>query len=144
WVTHKKPTLSDLYLIHQQGWEGAAEHISQPDRIAWKSMCATGEGREKGEKWCKRAIWRNTLPAVKDTWKSVDKLTSGAFVGMWRERVAEFYSKYMTADHSGFHDLCAHKNLPAHRARGEAEDTRFATQYLYLQNAPVSIEAGQC
>jgi hypothetical protein len=95
WVTHKKPTLSDLYLIHQQGWEGAAEHISQPDRIAWKSMCATSEGREKGEKWCKRAIWRNTLPAVKDTWKSVDKLTSGSFVGMWRERVALFYSKYM-------------------------------------------------
>ena len=95
WVTQKKPTLSDLYLIHQQGWEGAAEHISQPDRIAWKSMCATSEGREKGEKWCKRAIWRNTLPAVKDTWKSVDKLTSGAFVGMWRERVAHFYSKYM-------------------------------------------------
>ena len=95
WVTHKKPTLSDLYLIHQQGWEGAAEHISQPDRIAWKSMCATSEGREKGEKWCKRAIWRNTLPAVKHAWKSVDKLTSGAFVGMWRERVAEFYSKYI-------------------------------------------------
>jgi hypothetical protein len=95
WVTHQKPTLSDLYLIHQQGWEGAAEHISQPDRIAWKSMCATSEGREKGEKWCKRAIWRNTLPAVKDAWKSVDKLTSGAFVGMWRERVAHFYSKYI-------------------------------------------------
>jgi hypothetical protein len=95
WVTQKKPTLSDLYLIHQQGWEGAAEHISQPDRTAWKSMCATSEGREKGEKWCKRAIWRNALPAVKDAWKSVDKLTSGAFVGMWRERVAHFYSKYM-------------------------------------------------
>ena len=95
WVTQKKPTLSDLYLIHQQGWEAAAEHISQPDRIAWKSMCATSEGREKGEKWCKRAIWRNTLPAVKDAWKSLDKLTSGAFVGMWRERVAHFYSKYM-------------------------------------------------
>jgi hypothetical protein len=97
WVTHKKPTLSDLYLIHQQGWEGAAEHISQPDRIAWRSMCATSEGMEKGEKWCKRAIWRNTLPAVKHAWKSVDKLTSGAFVGMWRERVADFYSKYMAA-----------------------------------------------
>src|SRR5216683_5992907 len=95
WVTQKKPTLSDLYLIHQQGWEGAAEHISQPDRIAWKSMCATSEGREKGEKWCRRAIWRNTLPAIKDAWKSVDKLTSEAFVGMWRERVAHFYSKYM-------------------------------------------------
>jgi hypothetical protein len=97
WVTHKKPTLSDLYLIHQQGWEGAAEHISQPDRIAWKSMCATSEGMEKGEKWCKRAIWGNTIPAVKHAWKSVDKLTSGAFVEMWRERVAHFYSKYMTA-----------------------------------------------
>ena len=58
-------------------------------------MCATSEGREKGEKWCRRAIWRNTLPAVKDTWKSVDKLTSEAFVGMWHERVAQFYSKYM-------------------------------------------------
>jgi hypothetical protein len=95
WVTHKKPTLSDLYLIHQQGWEGAAAHISQPDRIAWKSMCATSEGMEKGEKWCKRAIWRNTLPAVKHAWKSVDKLTSGAFVAMWRERIARLYSKYM-------------------------------------------------
>jgi len=101
WMTHRKPTLSDLYLIHQQGWEGAAEHISQPNRVAWKSMCATSEGREKGEKWCRRAIWGNTLPAVKDAWKSVDKLTSEAFVGMWRERVAHFYSKYMattTAD----------------------------------------------
>ena len=95
WVTHKKPTLSDLYLIHQQGWEGAAEHISQPDRIAWKSMCATSEGMEKGEKWCKRAIWGNTIPAVKHAWKSVDKLTSRAFVEMWRERVVHFYSKYM-------------------------------------------------
>jgi hypothetical protein len=95
WVTHRKPTLNDLYLIHQQGWEGAAEHINQPDRIAWKSMCATSEGVEKGEHWCKRAIWGNTIPAVKHDWKSVDKLTSGAFVEMWRERMAHFYSKYM-------------------------------------------------
>ena len=95
WVTHKTPTLSDLYLIHQQGWEGAAEHIRRPDRIAWKSMCATSEGMEKDEKWCKRAIWRNTLPAVKHAWKSVDKLTSAAFVAMWRERVAHLQAKYM-------------------------------------------------
>jgi hypothetical protein len=101
WVTHRKPDLSDLYLIHQQGWEGAAEHISRPDRIAWKSMCATREGREKGEKWCKRAIWGNTLPAIKSAWKSVDKLTSEAFVGMWRERVAEFRSKYMATAAAG-------------------------------------------
>jgi hypothetical protein len=97
WITGRKPDLSDLYLIHQQGWEGAAEHISQPDRIAWKSMCATSEGREKGEKWCRRAIWGNTLPVLKKEWKSVENVTSQAFVGMWRARVAEFRSKYMAA-----------------------------------------------
>ena len=92
--THKKPDFSDLYLIHQQGWQGAAEPVSQPDRIAWKSMCATGEGREKGEKWCKRAIWLNTLPTFKHIWKSVNNLTSGAFVAMWRERVDRLYARY--------------------------------------------------
>jgi Transglycosylase SLT domain len=97
WVTHRKPTLSDLYLVHQQGWEGAAQHISQPDRLAWKSMCATNEGAEKGENWCKLAIWGNTLPNVKRDWKSVDKLTSGAFVEMWRQRLAEFYSEFTRA-----------------------------------------------
>ena len=92
--THKKPTLDDLYLIHQQGTQGAAEHVSHPERIAWQSMCATEEGRMKGEKWCKRAIWQNTLPAIKQLWKSVDNLTSGAFTAMWQQRVALFYSRY--------------------------------------------------
>ena len=94
---HKKPTLSDLYLIHQQGTQGAAEHVSHPERIAWKSMCATDEGRLKGEKWCKRAVWQNTLPAIKQIWKSVDNLTSGAFVSMWQQRVELFYSQYSDA-----------------------------------------------
>lgn len=94
WDTHRKPTSSDLYLIHQQGWQGAAEHVSHPERIAWKSMCATDEGREKGEKWCKRAVWGNTLPDVKQIWKTVDNLTSGAFVSMWRRRVDLLYARY--------------------------------------------------
>ncbi|MBH5398733.1 transglycosylase SLT domain-containing protein [Bradyrhizobium sp. CNPSo 4010] len=97
WITHRKPDMSDLYLIHQQGWEGAAEHISKPARLAWKSMCASSEGKEKGERWCKRAIWGNALPAFKRTWKSVDNVTSEAFVGMWRGRVAEFYTKYVAS-----------------------------------------------
>ena len=97
--THKKPTLSDLYLIHQQGIQGAEEHVSHPDRVAWESMCATSEGQQRGEKWCKRAIWGNTLPEIKKVWKSVDNLTSGAFVSMWEQRVAEFYARYSrTAD----------------------------------------------
>ena len=95
--TGSKPTFSDLYLIHQQGWQGAAQHVSHPKRIAWKSMCATDEGKEKGERWCKLAIWRNTLPAIKHVWKSVDKLTSGAFVGMWQQRVDNLYSHYSVA-----------------------------------------------
>jgi hypothetical protein len=97
WHTGKKPTYIDLYMIHQQGWQGAAEHVAHPDRIAWKSMCATDEGREKGEKWCKRAVWQNTLPKIKHLWKSVDNLTSGAFVTMWRDRIELFYSRYSEA-----------------------------------------------
>jgi hypothetical protein len=92
--THKKATYSDLYLIHQQGTRGAEEHVNHPDRIAWKSMCATDEGKQKGEQWCKRAIWENTLPEVKHIWKSVENLTSGVFVKMWQERVDRFYSRY--------------------------------------------------
>ncbi len=95
--THKKPTLSDLYLIHQQGVQGAAEHVSHPNQIAWQSMCATDEGRQKGEKWCKRAIWGNTLPEIKRVWKSVDNLTSGAFVKMWQDRVHYFFTRYSDA-----------------------------------------------
>jgi Transglycosylase SLT domain len=95
--TGRKPTFSDLYLIHQQGWQGAAQHVSHPQRIAWKSMCATEEGKEKGERWCKRAIWGNTLPAIKQAWKSVGKLTSSAFVGMWQQRVDTLYSRYAEA-----------------------------------------------
>ena len=95
--TRKKATFSDLYLIHQQGTRGAEEHVNYPNRIAWKSMCATDEGKEKGEKWCKRAIWENTLPEVKHVWKSVDNLTSGVFVQMWQDQVKRFYTHYSEA-----------------------------------------------
>jgi hypothetical protein len=95
--THRKATLNDIYLIHQQGVEGAAEHVSHPHRLAWRSMCATDEGREKGEKWCKRAIWGNTLPAVKRIWKNVNNVTSAAFVAMWQQRVSHFYARYSEA-----------------------------------------------
>jgi hypothetical protein len=92
--TRKKATFSDLYLIHQQGTQGAEEHVNHPDRIAWKSMCATDEGKAKGEKWCKRAIWENTLPEIKRVWKSVENLTSGVFLNMWQNQVDHFYAHY--------------------------------------------------
>ena len=93
-TTHRKLTFADLYLIHQQGVEGAAEHVGHPDQIAWKSICATHEGMERGERWCKRAIWGNTLPAVKRQYNSVDRLTSGAFIAMWRNRIDMLLSRY--------------------------------------------------
>jgi hypothetical protein len=95
--THKKATLADLYLIHQQGTQGAEQHIKHPDNLAWKSMCATDEGKQKGERWCKRAVWGNTLPVIKRAWKSVDNLTSGAFVRMWQDQVNRFYTRYSEA-----------------------------------------------
>ncbi len=95
--TQRKPTLNDVYLVHQQGVDGAAEHVSHPRRLAWQSMCATDEGKQKGEKWCKRAIWGNTTPAIKRMWKTVNNVTSGAFVTMWQERVSHFYARYSAA-----------------------------------------------
>ncbi len=85
--TRHIPSTATMYLIHQQGIQGAAEHIQDAHRIAWKSMCATDEGREKGASWCKKAIWGNTLPQVKAIWKTVEAFTSGAFVQMWNGRV---------------------------------------------------------
>ena len=96
--THRNPTFSELYLIHQQGWEGASEHASHPERIAWQSMCATDEGREKGQAWCKLAIWGNTPASVKHVWGSVDNLTSAGFVSYWAKRVDELYQRYSRLD----------------------------------------------
>ena len=36
-------------------------------------------------------------PAIKRVWKSVSKLTSGAFVAMWQQRVGYFYARYTEA-----------------------------------------------
>jgi hypothetical protein len=98
--THIKATPYDLYLIHQQGIQGAAEHVSHPDRMAWQSMCATDEGHQKGEGWCKRAIWRNTLPAVQKVWKSVENMPSAAFIAMWHDRINMFYARFSDASAS--------------------------------------------
>jgi hypothetical protein len=37
WVTHKKPTLSDLYLIHQQGWESSVPKPSLQHRLEFRA-----------------------------------------------------------------------------------------------------------
>jgi hypothetical protein len=95
-AVRRYPTPFDRYCIHQQGSEGCIQHQARPDRIAWASMCATQEGREKGEKWCRRAIWGNVPSNLKASITGgVEALTSGAFLDIWRGRVVHF-TKIMT------------------------------------------------
>ena len=81
-------TPGEIYLVHQQGVGGAYEHLTNPDRPAWQSMNATGEGRSKGEKWSRLAIWGNVPDKLKAQYGSVDNLTSGEFTKMWSDRIA--------------------------------------------------------
>ena len=78
-------------MIHQQGLAGAAKHADRPERVAWQNMCATEEGKSKGQSWCKRAIWGNVPSTLKRAIKGgVDALTSGQFIARWKERVDRF------------------------------------------------------
>lgn len=84
----RAPTATDLYLVHQQGDGGYAAHMENPDRVAWESMLSTGEGKQKGARWAKQAIWGNLTDEAKKQFGSVDNITSGAFVSFWDERLA--------------------------------------------------------
>ena len=73
WALGHYPDYSERYMVHQQGIQGAIEHYTHPERVAWQSMCATDEGVLKGEKWCRKCIWRNLLPQWKRKFGSVGK-----------------------------------------------------------------------
>jgi hypothetical protein len=92
------PDYAERYMVHQQGIQGAIEHYTHPDRVAWQSMCATDEGVLKGEQWCRRCIWGNLLPKWKDTFGNVDKITSRDFVSVWTERIDNLAERYSAAD----------------------------------------------
>jgi hypothetical protein len=79
-------TPAEQYLVHQQGVGGATAHLSNPDQPAWQSMLSTGEGRQKGEGWARKAIWGNVPDQYKAQFGSVDNITSGQFADMWRDR----------------------------------------------------------
>jgi hypothetical protein len=87
-------------MVHQQGIQGAIEHYTHPERVAWQSMCATDEGVLKGEHWCKKCIWGNLLPQWKDALGEVDKISSRDFVGLWTDRINHLANRY-----SGTEDL---------------------------------------
>lgn len=83
----RDPTPTEIYLTHQQGAGGLARHMENPEAPAWTNMLNTAEGRQKGEKWAKAAIWGNIPDAYKRRFGSVDNVSSAAFASIWREKI---------------------------------------------------------
>lgn len=83
----RDPTPTELYLIHQQGSGGFEAHFNNPTQPAWQSMASTGEGKQKGEKWAKQAIWGNVPDDLKKQYGSVDNITSQDFMNIWKHKV---------------------------------------------------------
>ncbi|MFL6796397.1 MAG: transglycosylase SLT domain-containing protein [Xanthobacteraceae bacterium] len=92
------PDYAERYMVHQQGIQGAIEHYTRPERVAWQSMCATDEGVLKGEQWCRKCIWQNLLPQWKRTFGSVEKISSGDFVSLWTGRINLLVNKFSVAE----------------------------------------------
>ncbi len=97
WALGHYPDFPERYMVHQQGIQGAIEHYTRPDRIAWQSMCATDEGILKGEQWCKKCIWGNLLPEWKRAFGNVDNIQSGEFIAKWTGRIDHFADRYGVA-----------------------------------------------
>jgi hypothetical protein len=98
WALGHYPDYAERYMVHQQGIQGAIEHYTHPERVAWQSMCATDEGVLKGEQWCRKCIWRNLLPQWKQKFASVEKISSGDFVSLWTGRIDHLANRYSVAD----------------------------------------------
>src|ERR1700738_264586 len=92
------PDYAERYMVHQQGIQGAIEHYTHPERVAWQSMCATDEGVLKGEQWCRKYIWGNLLPQWKQTFGSVEQISSGDFVSLWTGRIDHLANRFSVAE----------------------------------------------
>src|SRR6202022_4820751 len=73
------------------------EH-SKSHGFAWQSMCATDESVLKGEQWCRKCIWRNLLPQWKQTFGSVEKISSGDFVSLWTGKIDHLADRFSVAE----------------------------------------------
>jgi hypothetical protein len=97
WALGHYPDYAERYMVHQQGIQGAIEHYTHPERVAWQSMCATDEGLLKGEQWCKKCIWGNLLPEWKQNFGSVEKISSADFVSLWTGRIDYLANRFSVA-----------------------------------------------
>ena len=88
-------TLKDTWCISRVS-KARLHTTPTPSALRGQSMCATDEGVLKGEKWCRKCIWGNLLPRWKQTFGSVEKISSGDFVSVWTERVDHLANKFST------------------------------------------------
>jgi Transglycosylase SLT domain len=70
----RQPSGFDSYMIHQQGLAGYSTHLANPDGPAWQNMLSTGEGRQKGDRWARAAIW--AISRISTRWRSATSTTS--------------------------------------------------------------------
>ncbi len=98
----REPSATELYLMHQQGEAGLRAHATNPDAPAWENMRGTGEGRNKGDSWAKRAIWGNVPTDLKGRFGSVDNITSREFIAVWTSKLLGIsYDEALAMDYGG-------------------------------------------
>src|SRR5205807_10565162 len=64
WARGHYPDYAKRYMVHQQGIQGAIEHYTHPERVAWQSMCATDEGVLKGGAMVQEVHLAKSSPAM--------------------------------------------------------------------------------
>ena len=122
WALGHYPDYAERYMVHQQGIQGAIEHYTHPERVAWQSMCATDEGMLKGERWCKKCIWGNLLPKWKHAFGDVDSILSSDFVSLWTGRIDHLANRFGLADSDEL--VSPHPRTHARRAAKLARNLR--------------------
>ena len=89
----RNPSLTELYMMHQQGEGGAEAHMAHPERPAWMNMYSTAEGRRKGPDWARKAIWGNVPDDMKSRYGGAASITSQQFMDLWHEKIDRFSAR---------------------------------------------------
>jgi hypothetical protein len=126
WALGHYPDYAERYMVHQQGIQGAIEHYTHPERVAWQSMCATDEGLLKGEQWCRKCTFGN-----------VEKISSEDFVSLWTGRIDHLANRFSVAEVGVSKSLRpkSHARRPATAARGNLRPPRPRAAQLHASAA---------
>lgn len=134
----RAPTALDLYLTHQQGEGGYANHMANPERPAWQNMLDTAEGRKKGEKWAKAAIWGNIPNDVKARFPGgVENVSSAEFMELWQEkidRISGGLPAATTDSGSNVVKFGPYRHLSSERRNTLINKARIASRNIVLQD----------